>query len=186
MACAETADPAKAGAMYRMRAPYRPKLFHDTEPAAAADDNDGPYQPGKVVVMDLPPTTTRTELAHYFEPFGNVRSIVVKYKPTVTYAFIEFDNDGGVVKSLGTHAFKDTPVRVLRAFKFRMPTRPFPGMEPRGSPLRQTIAHQQLFGSAPPPTPPTSPFSQTVRSAWSQDTTMWETPLFESIASLWA
>lgn len=189
--------------------PYRPKLYNSPEKAprpalpfvardpahhfsAAAYTN--PYQRCKVAVMDLARDTDRLDLQRYFEDFGGVRSVVIKLKPTRTYAFVQFFDDAAVERALaaGPHVVRHRPVRVLRAYKHRLTNCPFPGMDPMRSPVRQLrqlceVANEmqraQLMAAVKsalevPQAPAPSP--------WDADTSLWEGNLYRSILPLWS
>ena len=86
---------------------------------------------------------------------------------------------------------------MLRAYKYRLPTRPFPGMDPQCSPLRQSMIMDCLFGKTPTrlsggvtyiaetdsDTAPTSPEALVCAAAPSS---LWQDDRdFRSITSLW-
>lgn len=152
---------------------YRPPMVFRPKPAHRLD-----HQPGKIVVMDLARGITRHDLEIYFSSFGSVWSVAVKSKPTKVYAFVTFDSDDAVAAAVDPsrrHAICGTPVRVLRAFRSPLPSRPFPCMDPVTSPLRQAMRQYALL------------HDDTSTRAQQQDATedFRRTGVFRAIARLW-
>lgn len=118
------------------------------------------YHPSTVTVLGLRSHVTRQDVEAHFSEFGPVARVAIRARSTHAYAFVEFARAACVEAVMETrHTVCGAPVRVLRAYTVRLPDRPFPGM-------------------APPVAPPR-------KSAWEEDRSMWEAPLFYSIASLW-
>ena len=113
--------------------PYRPSLH-------------GPYQPAKVAVYHLPPTITAEALLLYFRAYGVVDDITFEVQPTTISAVVQFEHERAarsaarhVIHQIGT-----STVLVLRVHARQLPTRPFPGMDPLSSPLREALLHELL------------------------------------------
>lgn len=115
--------------------------------ARPCDNYADHYHPRKVVVMGMR-DVDRDPLVAYFSNFGDVVSVNVKLKPTCIFAFVEFAQDSAVqlAFAMAPHMIKQAAVRVLPAYRYRLPSRPFPGMDPLTSPLRQAVMQQALFG----------------------------------------
>ena len=87
---------------------------------------------------------------------------------------------GGGVDVLECYLPHVLQVRVLRAYKYRLPTRPFPGMDPLTSPLRQAMLQEHLFG------PATVGLCKLNLNHETSTRSIWDSTDFDHIVSLWA
>lgn len=112
------------------------------------------YQACKVVVLDLSPDTSTEDVKNYFDNIGVVDDVVMKRNSKYSYAFVRFTTQSAVecAMSVGKHMIRRHRVRVLRAFKQRIPARPFPCMDAEGSPLQSAVADLNFEASVLSPT----------------------------------
>lgn len=107
------------------------------------------YEPRRIVVLGLTPATTADDVLEFFAQYGTVTAAILKRQPGNVYAFVEFASEAEArdVLRRERYLFADrVVVRVLRAFNkmWRLPSRPFPGMDARTSPVRVAIQHGLL------------------------------------------
>lgn len=119
--------------------PYRPPLH-------APYQHYQHYQHATVGVYHLPLTITAEALLLHFRAYGAVEDISFDVQPTTVSAVVRFEREKAarsaarhIVHQIGTHA-----VLVLRLHTMRLPARPFPGMEPLSSPLREALLREAL------------------------------------------
>lgn len=117
--------------------PYRP-LLHAAAP--------GPYQPARVGVYHLPLDATPEALLLHFSQFGRVEDVWISPEPTTISATVQFE-DEQAARSAAQHAFHQMgrhSVLVLRLHRRELPARPFPGMDPLSSPVRQALLMESI------------------------------------------
>lgn len=114
--------------------PYRPPLTDITNRPLT-------HQARTVGVYRLPLGVDPAALHLYFSQFGRVTDVALSCEPTTLWATVEFEDDKSArtaarhaIHQVGRHA-----VLVLRLHDRELPSRPFPGMEPLTSPLRQAL-----------------------------------------------
>lgn len=132
------------------------------------------YEPRRIVVLGLTLDLTGDDVLEFFEQFGAVTDVIVKVKPSNVYAFVEFEREDVMHDVLRRQRHMIyvpggcLVVRVLRAYKSRLlPSRPFPGMDARTSPLRLAMQQQ--------------------RQQWKPEhVVVWDQDLYRAIQSIWA
>lgn len=134
------------------------------------------YEPRRVVVMGLTLDIGPEVLYDYFGLFGTVTDVIVKVKPTSVYAFVEFESEDVMraVVAHDRHLIEHVTVRVLRAYKNRLPSRPFPGMDAHANPLRQAM-RQHLCQR-----------QRRQLEQQRQHEHVWDQDLYRAIQSIWA
>lgn len=110
-------------------------------------DREGTFQFRKIVVLGLTPNIDKTDVAAYFNNFGNVEDVVMKpcqKHEHMFFAFVRFSSQSAVetVLSMAPHMIKMRDVRVGQARRHFLhcstpaptpvPTCPFPGMNLAG------------------------------------------------------
>lgn len=150
-----------------MRSPLRHTTLDSCSPSKGTM-----YEPRRIVVLGLQglhglhglaPDATPEAVLEFFAEYGEVTDVVVKVQPNNVYAFVEFASEDVMLDVLRRERFLfgGQVVRVLRAYKpRRLPSRPFPGMDARTSPVRVAMREGLLHDQ------PTACLDRFVRSIW--------------------